>query len=174
MKNHIISLVASFALLISLMGCQDNFRNNPVSSKAFEKVGPTSAEPLQGSITLANRLVDPIKVNNYYLLNGKIKYSQELFIKTGATEPKYEVRLDVAVDAVLTDNLEPKQWDINAKSKDRFYLDVKGSRTLVKSYPINGTTDLFTLVCKFEVDSKGLKLANVKLNSPVVYNNSQL
>jgi hypothetical protein len=46
--------------------------NNPVSNDLINKAGPPSGKTLRGSIILEHKLVDPVRMNNYFLLSGKI------------------------------------------------------------------------------------------------------
>jgi hypothetical protein len=172
MKNILLALVVSSALLVLLIGCEDNSINDPVSAESFNKVGPPNRNTLRGSINLEHKLVDPVRVHNYYLLCGKINYSQLLILKSPQDIALgYDVNLDISVDITLKDilsSLEPSIGKIKSESEDRFYLNANGSYILVKSYPIKSLPDRIELVCTFAVTTEGLKLESVVLNSPVV------
>jgi len=172
MKNILLAFVVSSVLLF-LIGCEDSSMNNPVSAESLnKKVEPPGVSILHESIILEHKLIDPVKVNNYYLLSGKINYSQELILKNlPSIAPGYEINLDISVDASLKDmlsSLEPNSWRIKSESVDRFFLSKDGSYTLIKTYPIDGLLDRIELNCIFTVNSQGLKLVSVDLRSPVV------
>jgi hypothetical protein len=173
MKRSIVNLIVSLFLLLVLFGCEDNSINSPVSNEKVNKADPLGINNLEGTIILDQKLIDPINVNNYYLLKGKINFSRELtFIQSSmAVTPIYEVRLDIYVDATLRDylsNLEPNTWNIKSESHDRFNLNENGNYTLVKTYPIDGMPDMIELDCTFSVTTEGIKLDEVFLRSPVV------
>jgi hypothetical protein len=173
MKNILLSLVVFSVLLLLLVGCEDNSINNPVSAESFNKAGPLSGNTLNGSIILEHKLAGLGTVNKYYLLSGKIYYSQELIIKNPqAIVLGYDVKLDISVDAVLKDISAPSgeqnAWRILSKSEDLVFVAANGSYVLVKSYPVLGRTDEMELVCTFAITTRGLKLENVVLSSPVV------
>ena len=174
MKYHLLSLVVSSVLLISLMGCEDNSMNNPVSGTSVDKVQPPGVNTLSGKIMLDHRVGDPVRINNYYQLTGNISYTQELFSVNNPNQdivPGYNINLDIQVDAILKDylsNLEPNSWEIKAESNDRFYINAAGSYTLIKAYPVVGTKDRLELVFTFIVTTDGMKLEGVILSSPVV------
>ena len=172
MKNILLSLAVSSVLLVLLIGCEDSSLNNSVSDESLNKTGPPNGNTLSGTIILDHKLVDPVTVNNYYILSGKINYTQVLVVKSPqAIEAGYDVNLDISVDATLKDilsNREPNIGKITSESDDRFYLDVNGRYILVKSYPVDGMTDMIELVCTFAITAEGLKLESVVLSSPVV------
>jgi hypothetical protein len=173
MKNILLAIVVSSVLLVLLISCEDNSINNPISAELLnKKFGPPAVNILHGSIVLERKLIDPVRVNNYYLLSGKISYSQELILKTPpAIEPGYDVNLDILMDATIKDSLssiKPNSWKIKSESVDRFFLNRDGSYTLIKTYPIDGMVDRIELDCIFAVSSQGLKLVSVDLRSPVV------
>ena len=172
MKNILLAFVVSSVLLF-LIGCEDSSMNNPVSAESLnKKVELPGVCILRESIILEHKLIDPVKVNNYYLLSGKINYSQELILNNlPIITPGYEINLDISVDASLKDmlsSLEPNSWRIKSESVDRFFLNKDGSYTLIKTYPIDGMLDRIELNCIFTVNSQGLKLVSVDLRSLVV------
>ena len=173
MKNHLVFLIFFSIVFISLFGCEDNSINNPVSTDAVNKTEPFGINTLHGTIILDHKLVDPVEVSNYYLLNGHLNYSQRLeFIQSPKlVEPSYQVTLDISIDAKIKSmfsNTDPNTWDLRAESTDRLTLTESGNYILVKSYPIDSMPYLIELVCTFTVTTDGLKLDSVNLRSPVV------
>jgi hypothetical protein len=173
MKKILLASVVSSVLLVLLISCEDNSINNPVSAELLnKKAGPPAVNILRGSIILERKLIDPVRVNNYHLLSGKISYSQELILNTPPViEPGYDVNLDILMDATIKDSLssiKPNSWKIKYESVDRFFLNRDGSYTLIKNYPIDGMVDRIEMDCIFAVSSQGLKLVSVDLRSPVV------
>lgn len=173
MKNIVLSLVVSSVLLLLIVGCEDNSINNPISAESFNKAEPNSGITLHGSIILDRRLEVPGTIKKYYLLRGKINYSQELIINSPqAIVPGYDVKLDISIDAILKDisvpSGEQNTWKILAESKEITFVALNGSSILVKSYPVLGRTDKMELVCTFVITTQGLKLESVVLSSSVV------
>ena len=170
MKNILLAFVVSSVLL--LIGCEDSSINNPVSTESSNQVGKPNDNTLRGSITLEHKLGDPVRRNDYYLLSGKINYTQVLNRRSPqAIAAGYDVYLNISVDATLKDilsNLEPNIGEIKSESEDRFYLNTNGNYILVKSYQINGLPERIELVCTFAVTAEGLKLESVVLYSAVV------
>jgi hypothetical protein len=171
MKNYLLALVVTSSLLLSLIGCQDNSINNPVSSESTNKASPPGVNILRGSIILEHKLVDLVRINNYYFVSGKLITLKNQNENLSATMPGYDVKLNISLDAILKEiftNLDPNSWNIRSNSVDHFYLNTRGSYTLVKIYPIDGAPNRIELVCTFEATTQGLKLESVVLSSPVV------
>jgi len=171
MKNILLAFVVSSVLLF-LIGCEDSSMNNPVSAELSNHVGKPNNNTLRGSITLEHKLGDPVRRSDYYLLSGKINYTQVLNRRSPQTVAAgYDVYLNISVDATLKDilsNLEPNIGEIKSESEDRFFLNTNGNYILVKSYQVNGLPERIELICTFAVTAEGMKLESVVLNSPVV------
>ncbi|HSD64719.1 MAG TPA: hypothetical protein VLB50_13030 [Ignavibacteriaceae bacterium] len=179
MKKVIFSLFISSVLF--LVGCQENSMTNPVSSDLVNKASLTHETTLRGTITLDQRLANPvIKGNPDYIVNGKINYTESISPQNGpqitavasTTAPRIDVGLDISVDATVKGVSSTKagqnEWKIFSDSKDQVFVNEDVGTVLVKSYPLPGRTDNLELVCTFTVTAKGIRLDSVILNSPMM------
>lgn len=175
MQYRIVNLIISSILLFALISCGDNSINNPVANESINKMSSSGERTLDGTLILDYRLADPIKVNQYYLLDGEVNYTQQITRVQNplVASPDYEVVLDIEMAAKLRDNTSPVEPDpghIKAKSRDQIKLDGNSDRkTLIKTYSVKGISPkILELNCTFIVTTEGVFLDKVTLRSPVV------
>jgi len=175
MQYRIVNLIISSILLFALISCGDNSINNPVSNESINKMSSSSARNLDGTLILDYRLVDPIKVNQYYLLDGEVNYTQQITRVQNplVASPDYEVVLDIEIAAKLRNNtspVEPDPGQVKSKSHDVIKLDGKADRkTIIKTYSVKGISPrILELNCTYIVTTEGVFLKTVVLRSPVV------
>jgi hypothetical protein len=171
-------LIAIFSVLLILIGCQDNSITDPFSSGSLKKDNLIHANSFEGSITLDQKLADPDRINEYFLLSGKIKYAETVFNNNfqdktpQLTAAGQEENLDISVDATLTSlgvfNSDKGVFRIDSKSDDIVFIHANGTDTLVKTYPVLGRKDKLELVVTFDVTENGLKLKDAILTSVFV------
>jgi hypothetical protein len=171
MKKMMLSLVIFLFLL--LIGCQENSMTNPVSAESLNKANLNHLNTEQGTIKLDQKLADPYRVKDYFLLSGEIKYTDELLIKNPrVTATGYDVKTDISVDATLKNISssfgESNTWKILSESQDLVYVTANGRYVLEKYYPVLGRTDKMELDCKFEITTDGVRLISVNLITPIV------
>jgi len=165
MKKIFLALVISTVLL--LMGCENNSINDPnsadtVGKNEFSSGGITH----RGSIPLDRMLMLPGRGNDYYQLKGTINYTSELIKQyPDATNEKFNVKLDISVNAQLSD-IYSKSWSISSYSDDLLYIAQEGVYVLEKTYPVIGRKDNLRLVCRFIITTDGVGLDNVELKVP--------
>ncbi|HCY74559.1 MAG TPA: hypothetical protein DHV28_01440 [Ignavibacteriales bacterium] len=171
-------ITAVFSALLLLIGCQDNSITDPFSSGSLNKNNLMHSNSFEGIITLDQKLADPDRINDYFLLSGKIKFTETLFDNTlqdkapQLTTAGQEERLDISVDAALTavgvSNADKGVLRIDSKSDDIVFVSANGTDTLVKAYPVLGRKDKMELVCTFDVTENGLTLKDAILTSAIV------
>lgn len=173
MKTLIITLV-SLALL-AIVGCQENSIFNPVASESVNKILPTS-EHQKNTIWLQQLLNDPYPIgNSYYRINGQIEYEFHMAVEDfGQATSKYHISLRLSLSADLhyfCTVCSPSAQDdlagsIQAESEDYFSLTGTVSKSLEKTFPIQGREDGMVLKCRFSVSTGGIELDAVWLGLP--------
>jgi len=166
MKKALIAFVIFSALF--LIGCDENSITDPVSSQSVNKLVKRDSNVIRGTIPLDRILVLTGLFTNYYHLSGSINYKEELFnSKPNLAELNYDVELGILVDATLTNNTstgnDANTWVIYSESQSKFYVSPEGVYILEKSYPVRGTTESLSLICKFSATTDGIALDSIKL-----------
>jgi hypothetical protein len=159
MKKLFFSL-AVFSILF-VVGCQENFITDPVSIEATNKVQNQEEISSRGTIPLEGILVRHGRFNSYYSIEGSIKYTHEStsFIPEPPS-PRYNVHLNLSVEAVLTEHDLPGRntWRISSESEDFFYVSEEGIYILEKFFPVLDRNDGVVLVCRFLITTDGIGL----------------
>ena len=173
MKHHLVNLVLSSIVFFALVGCEENSLNNPVPNEGVNKGDPLGGNTSSGTIILDQKLTDPVTVNNYYLLNGRINYSLQLtsIQNPMAVSPEYGAELHINLDAELRDELsvlQPNIWAVKSQSLERFILTENGGYTIIKTYRVAGMPGMIELNCAFTITTKGVMLDEVFLRSLIV------
>jgi hypothetical protein len=173
MKTLIITLV-SLTLLV-VVGCQENSISEPVVSESIDKILPID-EHQHNIIPLQQLLNDPYPIgNSYYRISGQIEYEFHNAVEDlGQAASKYHISLRLAISADLhyfCSVCSPSEQDdlagfIQADSEDYFSLDGTSSRTLEKSFTIQGREDGMVLKCRFSVSVDGIELNAMWLALP--------
>ena len=171
-------LTTSVFLALLLIGCQDNSITDPYPRGSLSKGNLMHGNTFEGIITLDQKLADPDRINDYFLLTGKINFTEALFNNNfqdkapQLTAAGQEEKLDILVDATLTgfgvSNADKGVLRIDSKSVDVVFLSANGTDTLVKVYPVLGRNDKMELVLTFIVTENGLKLKDSILTSAKV------
>ncbi len=160
MKKLFLSFVLFSVLFV--IGCQENSITNPVSTESINKSHIQEGIISRGTIPLEGILVHHGGFNSYYSIEGSIKYTHELILFVPEPpSPRYNVHLNLSVEAVLTNPDLPGRntWPISSESEDVFYVLEKGIYILQKTFPIKGRKDGLVLVCRFLVTTDGVGLS---------------
>lgn len=160
----------TFTLILLLFGCDNNSVNNPVSPNSVDKSALNVGTIKSGDISIDKKLVDPIKFNTDYQVNGEIIYTEELLKQNSVTTANgYEARLGITIKATLTNNSlstgKAEIWKISDENESLINIPTNVSNEFVKSYPVIGSSEGLILVCTFEATTHGLLLKNVDLIS---------
>ncbi len=161
---------AAFSLIVLLFGCDKNSVNNPVSPINADKQAVDIGSVQNGIIHIDKKLINPIGNKNYYQIDGRINYAEELLTNnTVTTVNGYEARLELTISATLKDNSISTNradiWKISSEKNAVIALPSGETSDFVKSFPVPNNPDGLSLVCTFEVTTRGLLLKNVDLIS---------
>ncbi len=161
---------ATFSLITLIFGCDNKTVNNPVSPNSVDKSTTNINTIKSGDISIDKKLIDPIKYNTDYQVNGDITYTEELLRNNSVTTATgYEARLGITIKATLTDNSlstgKVEIWKVSDENESLINIPTSGSNEFVKSYPVIGSNEGLILVCTFEATTQGLLLKNIDLIS---------
>jgi hypothetical protein len=171
MKKLAFSLV--IFSIIFLISCRDNSITNPIDSKAININNPSAEIAPQNIIQIDEKLPNPDRINDSFLIKGIIRYNEELLDKISPlNQTKYNAVLDISIEAKLFDNAlfskRTKTLNVSTKSKNYITFNSFGKVDIVKSYPVLGSTDEMELVCTFELTGQSLVLKKISLISAIV------
>ncbi len=155
--------IAVFSVLL-LIGCQENSITDPIQDAELQK----NDNPLvqQGIIELEGILEVPGQTNLFLEINGQVEYVHELFLVDPIPPaPQHYVSLSLQVNAELSDpNSEGYlHLTISSESQEVIYVSEEGIYQLVKSFPIQHSSDGLVLVCSFLVTTEGVGLSEMWL-----------
>lgn len=177
MKKLLLS-IASLSFLLLLIGCQDNSITDPYSSRSLNKSNLMHSNKFEGVITLDQKLADPDRINDYFLLRGNIKFAEYLFdnplidsapqLTAAGLNEKLDISVDAVLRGILSSSADQSVLKVDSKSDDIVFVNTNGTDTLVKSYPVIGRKDKLELVLTFAVTENGIKLKDAILISAEV------
>ncbi len=177
MKKLLLS-IASLSFLLLLIGCQDNSITDPYSGGSLNKSNLTHSNKFEGVITLDQKLADPDRINDYFLLRGNIKFAEYLFdnplidsapqLTAAGLNEKLDISVDAVLRGILSSSADQSVLKVDSKSDDIVFVNTNGTDTLVKSYPVIGRKDKLELVLTFAVTENGIKLKDAILISAEV------
>jgi len=174
MKKIFLSSV--IFLVLTLIGCQENSGNNPISADINSKTqdGPHGILPgtVSGEIPLDRMLVLYGLGNTYFQIEGKIQYNEELISDQNSLSSvtgQYDRRVEINFDAVLSDPAQPgggNTWNINSRSDDVISnIPPNGGAILTKYYTVPERNDGLTIVCEYSVKPEGVSLSSIRLEN---------
>ncbi|HEY6436133.1 MAG TPA: hypothetical protein VIY47_06060 [Ignavibacteriaceae bacterium] len=175
MKNLIVSLSA--ALVVLIIGCQENSITEPVLNEPAEKVQVETPENyFRGIITLESVLRDPYSIgNSFYLISGQIEYNLRkinMDSNLSALQQNISIHLDVKADlqnfctvcpAIEVDNLSGFISEISDS-----VAPVAGNTASLfeRNFTIQGREDGMVLKTRFSISKDEVKLNAMWLALP--------
>lgn len=171
--KRLISSIVFLSTLFLLLSCQDNSITNPVSTLSVNKNAITNNSNSQNIITLYQKIKNPDRINDSFLLEGEIRYSETLLDQnTGSNNSPFDAMLNISIKGTFKD--ESPDYDkiidlsVTSKSERLITLNPDGKIEFVESYPVTGSTDDMQLICNFELNGNVLQLTNISLISATV------
>jgi len=162
MKNLLLTLAVF--LVLSIIGCQENSINDPVSTESINK--DQNPGPYQhGFISLEGMLSDPYPIgNSFYVINGQIEYEHRVVSQN-------HISLHLLTNAELQNICtvcSPPENDVHSvfiSNDSEDYLLITGSFTVLeRSFTIQGREDGMVLKCRFLVTNGGIELSAMWLS----------
>ena len=169
MKSSIFSFVV-FIILLSITGCQDNSITNPLSSSRVNKSTISSGLNNQSNIILDQKISNPERVDDVFLLKGQIQYNfVQIDANSNASFSPVDEVVDLSINGVLIDQGastgNADQLTINSKSEKLISLSPGNRTDFQEVYNVNGSHDDLQLICNFELNDNGLRLNSASLTS---------